>query len=117
MKDTSRIAALATALEAQLGNVVAHPVETVGGYPQTVIYPGDPFAQKTEDCDLELTVSVVVYLSRANSIETLDMALDTIGPIRRACYESDAFWHAMTFQPIEVGGMSHLAAVHEVTIE
>jgi hypothetical protein len=115
--ETERFHRLATALEANVGNVVPHPVEQIGGYPQTVIYPGDPLAQAGEDCDLELSVHVVVYLARANNIETVDMALDTIGPVRSSCYAADAVWHSMTYQPIDLGGMTHLAAVHDVTIQ
>ncbi len=116
MNESGRIARLSATLGTRFENVVPHPVEVVGSYPFVVIYPSAPFVQAGTVCDREISVQVIVYLSRLNSIESLDAALDTIDPVASAANEADAAWQSMTYQPIPVGGADHLAAVHEVTV-
>jgi hypothetical protein len=116
MTPKGRIRELASTLEGHFDNVTGHPVEQVGGYPHVVIYPGSPFVAPGDFCDREIHLQIIVYLSRANDREGMDHALDTIHGVASAVNEAGGAWQEMDLMPIELGGTSHLAAVHDTVL-
>ncbi len=106
--------ALYAALSARFDNVVDRMPEQIAGYPQVIIALQEGVTGTV--CDWDLTVTVLVVVSRTNDMEMQRQAARSVGAVTDAAAEANAVVDSWAIQPFDHGGMTHFAAVHNLTV-
>ena len=111
------VAALQAAMDP--APVIGHPIGTVPAVPSAVLYPGSPTVEALDAPWSEdlLRLQVIVYLSRANSPDSIRIGYESIADIRTACSQvPGARFVDMTIGESDVGGVNYLTANHTIEI-
>lgn len=112
------VADLAAALAVEFPDmtIVDHPVEQVPGIPSMVIYPDDPYVVPGTYCRYEVNVNIGVFQTRLNDRDSMDLATSTLEGVAAAITKAGGAWQEMTLQPVDIGGISYLMALHSVVL-
>ncbi len=104
---------LYAALAARFDNVVDRMPEQIAGYPQVIMALQE--GESGTICAWDMTVTVLVVVSRTNDMEMQRQAARSVGAVTDAAAEAGASLESWAIQPFDHGGMTHFAAVHQVT--